>query len=318
MRVVILESLGISPERLTELKAPLEAQGVTFEEYTRTADAETLKQEVAEADALILANMPLSGEVIRSAENLKFIDVAFTGVDHVDLEAAKENGIAVSNASGYSNEAVAELTVGMALELARKMNNAELRCRAGKTKDGLPFSEIKGKTVGIIGLGKIGSRSAELFHAFGTEILAYNRSIHEDAADYVEQVSLWELLERSDYVLLHCPLTDQTRGLIGKAELERMKPTAFLINTARGPVVRTDDLVEALREEVIAGAALDVFDTEPPLDPEAPILNVPNVFVTPHMAFATEESMELRAQIVFRSLKAWLDGGQENVVLPRA
>ena len=117
--------------------------------------------------------------------------------------------------------------------------------------------------------------------------------------------------------MLHCPLTKETRGLIGRNELMRMKPTAFLINTARGPVVQTEALIEALNGEIIAGAASDVFDSEPPFDPDLPILNVPNLFVTPHIGFATEEAMDLRAQIVFDSVKAWLDGGQNSVVVPR-
>ncbi len=317
MNAVILEPLGISEERLAELKKPLEERGVVFTSYPRTADTEELKKEVADAEILILANMPLSGEVIASAEKARFLDIAFTGVDHVDIETCREKGIAVSNAAGYSTEAVAELTVGMALELARKMHTAELRCRAGMTKEGLSFTEIKDKTVGIIGLGKIGTRSAELFHAFGAKILSYSRTEHADAPAYVRQVSLWELLEQADYVVLHCPLTKETRGLIGRNELMRMKPTAFLINTARGPVVQTEALIEALNGEIIAGAASDVFDSEPPFDPDLPILNVPNLFVTPHIGFATEEAMDLRAQIVFDSVKAWLDGGQNSVVVPR-
>ena len=181
MNAVILEPLGISEERLAELKKPLEERGVVFTSYPRTADTEELKKEVADAEILILANMPLSGEVIASAEKARFLDIAFTGVDHVDIETCREKGIAVSNAAGYSTEAVAELTVGMALELARKMHTAELRCRAGMTKEGLSFTEIKDKTVGIIGLGKIGTRSAELFHAFGAKILSYSRTEHADA-----------------------------------------------------------------------------------------------------------------------------------------
>ncbi len=317
MNAVILEPLGIPEERLAELRKPLEEKGVVFTSYARTGDTEELKKEVADADILIIANMPLPGEVIAAAEKAKFLDIAFTGVDHVDIEACRENGIAVSNAAGYSTEAVAELTVGMALEMSRKMHNAELRCRAGMTKDGLRFTEIKGKTVGIVGLGKIGTRSAELFHAFGAKILAYSRTEHADAPSFVRQVSFWELLEQSDYVVLHCPLTKETRGLIGRNELMRMKPSAFLINTARGPVVQTDALIEALNEEIIAGAAADVFDTEPPFDPGLPILNVPNLFVTPHIGFATEEAMDLRAQIVFDSVNAWLEGGQNSVVVPR-
>ena len=167
MKVVIMESLGISEEELDARKKPLEEKGVEFVSYPRTLDVPTLIGQAKDADAMIIANMPMPGEVIRACDKLKYIDVAFTGVDHVGLDACKEKGVAVSNASGYSNEAVAELVIGMAVSLLRNVSKVEERARQGRTKDGLVGCEIKGRNVGIIGLGKIGMRSAELFHAFG-------------------------------------------------------------------------------------------------------------------------------------------------------
>ncbi|MBR3404841.1 MAG: hydroxyacid dehydrogenase [Firmicutes bacterium] len=316
-KIVIMESLGISEEELAKRKKPFEAEGHTFAEFPRTADKEQLVEEAKDADAMIIANMPMPGDVIAKLPKLKFIDVAFTGVDHVGLDQAKEKGIAVSNASGYSNEAVAELVIQMALTLMRNVRETEERCRAGLTKDGLVGCEIKGKTVGIVGLGKIGTRSAELFHAFGAEILAHSRTFHENAPDYVRQVSLEALLRESDIVVLHCPLNDSTRGMIDAEKIALMKKTAILINVARGPVVKTQDLADALKNGVIAGTGIDVFDKEPPLDQSEPLLNCPNTLVTPHIAFASKESMSLRAEIVFDNLKAWLEGGQKNVVLSR-
>ena len=316
MKVVILEGLGVSPAELAARKAPFEAEGIVFEEYSRTTDLAKLIEEAGDADALILANMPLPGELIRNCTKLKFIDIAFTGVDHVALDAAKERGIAVSNASGYSTEAVAELVLGTVLSAARKLRAVEDRCRTGGTKDGLVGWEIKGKTVGIVGLGKIGTRSAELFHAFGAKVLAQSRSVHPDAPEYVSQVGLEELLLRSDVVVLHCPLNESTKGLIDAEKLSCMKPGALLVNAARGPVVDENALVRALEDGRIAGACLDVFAKEPPLDPLSPVLNAPNTLVTPHIAFATRESMSLRAEIVFDNLRAWMDGAQENVILP--
>ena len=314
-KIVIMESLGISAEELAARKAPFEAAGHTFTDYAKTTDVPTLIAEAKDADAMILANMPMPGEVLSACENLKFIDVAFTGVDHVGLDAAKAKGIKVSNASGYSNEAVAELVFGMALSLARNLSAVEARCRAGGTKDGLVGWELQGKTVGIVGLGKIGSRTAALAHAFGCPVLAHSRTRHADAPDYIEQVELDELLRRSDIVVLHCPLNDSTRGLINTEKLALMKPTALLINVARGPVVVAKDLADALNNGVIAGAGIDVFDKEPPLDESEPLLHAKNCLLTPHVAFATKESMTLRAQIVFDNLQAWLDGGQKNAVL---
>ena len=310
-----MESLGISDRELAQRKAPFEAQGHVFDEYERSSDPETLIREAKDADVMILANMPMPARVLRACENLKFIDVAFTGVDHVGLEAARERGIVVSNASGYSNEAVSELVLGMALSLARNLSAVEEACRSGGTKAGLVGWELKGKTVGIICLGRIGSRSAELFHAFGCRILSHSRTVHKDAPDYVEQVSQDELLGRSDIVVLHCPLNDSTRGMIGAGELRKMKSTAMLINAARGPIVVTKDLAQALEDGVIAAAGIDVFDQEPPLPAEEPLLHCRNALVTPHVAFATRESMTLRAEIVFGNLRAWMDGRPQNLII---
>ena len=315
MKIAIMESLGISDEALKAKMAPFEAEGHTFSVFEKTTDVGTLIEEAKDADAMIIANMPMPAEVIANCPDLKFIDVAFTGVDHVGLDAAKEKGIKVSNASGYSNEAVPELAVGMALSILRNMREVEARCRAGETKAGLVGSELKGKTVGIIGLGNIGSRSAQIFHIFGTTILATSRTIHKNVKDYVIQVPLDELLKESDIVVLHCPLTADTKGLINKEKLALMKPTAILLNLARGPVVVSADLAEALKNGTIAAAGIDVFDKEPPLPADEPLLDAPNTLLTPHVAFATKESMLLRADIVFENLKAFLEGRQLNVIL---
>jgi len=315
VKTVIMESLGISAEELARYKKPFEDRGMVFSEYERTSDPERMIAQAKDADVMIVANMPVPERVIRACGQLKFIDVAFTGVDHIPLRAAGEMGIAVSNASGYSTEAVAELVLGMALSMARNLRAMEDRCREGKTKDGLIGWEIKGKTVGIIGLGKIGTRAAELFHAFGAEILAHSRTLHADAPAYIRQTTLEEVLEKADIVALHCPLNEETRGMINREKLGRMKKTALLINAARGPVVAEKDLLEALRSGDLAGAALDVFNSEPPLDPALPLLQTDHTLLTPHVAFATRESMQLRAQIVFDNLQSWLKGEQINRVI---
>jgi len=314
MKVVIMEGLGVSKEELASRKAPFEEKGVIFEEFDKTLEKETLVKQAQGADAMIIANMPMPGDVIAKCDNLKYIDVAFTGVDHVGLDVCKEKGIKVSNASGYSNEAVSELALGMVLSLARNMREVEARCRDHAGKDGLVGREIKGKTVGIVGLGKIGTRSAELFHTLGAEVIAHSRTIHKDAPSYVKQLSLDEVLKASDIVILHCPQTPETIGMINKEKLALMKKTAILINVARGPVVVSADLADALKAGTIAAAGIDVFDKEPPLGDDI-LLTAPNTLVTPHVAFATKESMSLRAEIVFDNLEAWMNGNQKNVVL---
>ena len=313
MKIAVLEGLGISAQAMEALEAPFVAAGHTFAHYDRTADAEALKRELAGAEAAILANMPLPAAAVESAETLRFIDVAFTGVDHVPMQVTAQRGITVSNASGYSNEAVPELTVAMALGLARNIAQSEAACRALGTKAGLVGFELKGKTVGIVGLGNIGRRSAELFHAFGCRILATSRHTHPDCPDYVTETTLEQVLTESDFVVLHCPLTPETRGMIDRERLALMKPSAMLINMARGPVVAAQDLADALNEGRIAGAGIDVFDKEPPLNAGEPLLHAAHTLLTPHTAFATRESMQLRAEIVFANLRAWMDGHPQNV-----
>ena len=221
MKIVLLESLSVSKECMKKYTDILEQEGHSFQCYERNDDPEVQIQEIGDADIVMIANMPLSGKVISACPNLKFIDVAFTGVDHVDLQAAREKGIAVSNASGYSNESVAELVLGMMLSLLRNVPQVEERCRKGMTKDGLVGRELKGKTVGVVGTGAIGSRVAELCHLFGCEIAAYDLFPKKNAPEYLHYGTLEEVLSKSDIVTLHCPLTEDSRNLINQDRIGR-------------------------------------------------------------------------------------------------
>ena len=302
MKIVLLESLGISREILTECAQPLLNLGHTFEAYPKDTDPKVQIERAKDADIIMIANMTLSGEVIRACKNLKLIDVAFTGVDHVDLTAAKEMGVKVSNAAGYSTQAVAEIALCLMLNLLRNIPQVEQRCRQGQTKEGLLGCELRGKTVGIVGAGAIGCRTAELCRAFGCKILGYKRHIKGNEPDFIEFTSLDELLHRSDIVSLHCPINEDSKHLINKDSIAKMKKGAYLINTARGPVVDSQALADALNNGYLAGAGIDVFETEPPLYVAHPLLHSKNTIVTPHVAFASEESMAARAQIVFDNL----------------
>ena len=316
MKIVLLESLGIPAELLKPYADKLEAKGHTFAAYDKNTDAQVQIDRAKDADVIMIANMPLKGEVIRACKNLKFINVAFTGVDHVDLAAAKEMGVKVSNASGYSTQSVAELALGMMLSLLRNVPQVEERCRAGKTKDGLVGTELRGKTVGIVGAGAIGQNTGRLCKAFGCKVIAYNHRPKQAAEGTIDEfVDLDTLTRESDIISLNCPLNDSTRGMFGAERIAMMKKTAILINVARGPVVDSRALADALNEGRIAGAGIDVFETEPPLDVNHPLLHTPNTIVTPHVAFASKESMALRAQIVFDSLDSFIAGKQVNVIL---
>ena len=202
----------------------------------------------------------------------------------------------------------------MMLSLLRNIPQVDARCRAGKTKDGLVGCELKGKTVGIVGTGAIGMTVAKLCHAFGCKIVAYNGFSHKENSDLITYLPLKEMLEVSDIVTLHCPLTEKSKKLINKEALSFMKKSAVLINAARGGVVDAEALADSLNNGKISGAGIDVFETEPPLDINHPLLKTPNTIVTPHIAFATKESMEKRAEIVFENLNQFLAGNHINKV----
>lgn len=313
MKIVLLEGLGVSDEIIENEASKLEKMGHTLTVYPKDINVNVQKERLKDADVAILANMPLAIDAVKEAKDLKFIDVAFTGVDHIPMNVAREKGIVVSNASGYATEAVAELCIATAIVMLRNVKKVQDRCREGRTKDGLIGSLLAGKTIGIVGAGAIGKRVAHYAKAFGCHTLAYSRSKVTDPV-FDEEVSLDELMERSDVVSLHCPLTDDTKGMIDASKIALMKKTAILINTARGAVVDSEALAAALNEEKIAGAIIDVFEKEPPLDIDHPLLHSKNTIVTPHIAFASKESLELRAEIVFNNLYAWLDGEPTNIV----
>ena len=315
MKIVLLESLGVSEETLAACAKPLTDAGHTFVAYPKDTDPQVQIERAKDADILMIANMPLSGEVILACKNLKFIDVAFTGVDHVDLDAAKEMGVKVSNAAGYSTQAVAEIALCMMLSLLRNIPQVEQRCRQGQTKDGLVGCELRGKTVGIVGAGAIGCRTAELCHAFGCKVLGYKRHVTGKEPSFIEFVSLDELLQQSDIVSLHCPINEESKHLINAQSIAKMKQGAYLINTARGPVVDSQAVADALNSGYLAGAGIDVFEKEPPLSTDHPLLHSKNTIVTPHVAFASAESMVARAQIVFDNIQSYLDGNQKNIIL---
>ncbi len=317
MKIVFLESLGISEEEFNRISKPLTDNGHELIVYDDgKTDDETLKTRIKDAEIAVLANMPLSGEVIDVADKLKYISVAFTGYDHIDIEKCKEKGIQVSNAGGYSTNSVAELTFGLIIALLRSIIPLEDAIREGGTKDGYRQLDLKGKTLGVIGTGEIGGAVAEIGLAFGCHVIAYNRSEKPKLIDKgVKYKSLDEVLQTSDIVTIHTPLTAETRGLIDKDKLALMKARSFLINTAVGPIVDNDALAEALHNGTIAGAGLDRVDMEPPVPADYPLLDAPNTVLAPHVGFATDEAMVRRAEITLNNIVQWEKGEQENIVL---
>lgn len=315
MKISLLEPIGVSQEEIEKLSGALVALGHEFTYYdTKTTDIEELKRRSAGQDVVMIANNPYPDEVVRAADSLKMIAVAFTGIDHVGLTACREKGIEVRNCAGYSNESVAELVIGMTLSLMRFGIRADEATRTGKTNAGLCGTEIAGKKVGIIGCGKIGTRTAQLFQAFGAEVSAYNRHESQTLKEMgVAQVSLDELLAESDIVSINMPLTPETRGFFDAEKIAKMKKSAILINCARGPIVDNEALAKALNEERIAAAGIDVFDMEPPIPADYCLLHAKHVLLAPHIAFLSQEAMGRRAIIEFDNVLAYVKGEEKNV-----
>lgn len=316
MKIVVMEPLGVALEKINALAAALQAAGHEFVYYTsKEAQQDKLLERVQDADIIMLANQPLSAEIINACPKLKMLSVAFTGVDHVALDACRARNILVCNAAGYSTNAVAELTFGLAISVIRNIVPCDARCRKAGTKDGLVGFELFGKTFGVVGTGAIGARVAKIAAAFGCRVLAYSRTAKQELVDAgVQYVSLDELLAQSDFVSLHVPLTDATRGLINADAIAKMKQGAVLLNTARGPVVDSAALAEALNAGKLAGAGIDVFEGEPPIAENHPLCSAKNTVLTPHVAFASREALETRADIVFANIEKWLNGAPQNVV----
>lgn len=315
MNISLLEPLGVPESLIDELSEPIKKAGHNFTYYdTKTTDPEELKKRSAGQDIVMIANNKYPASVINASKDLKLLAVAFTGIDHVDTQACKDNGVVICNCSGYSNICVAEQTIGMTISLLRYFSACDTTVRQGGTSSGLTGTEICGKRVGVIGCGEIGTKVAQLFLAFGAEVVAYARHERENVkALGVKYVSLEELLSTSDIVTLHTPNNASTRGLLGKKEFALMKKSAIFINCARGPIVDNKALADALNDGVIAGAGIDVYDMEPPIPSDYPLMNAKNLLLTPHVAFLTKEAMVRRAHIEFENVLAYLNGTPQNV-----
>lgn len=313
MKIVFLEPLGIPQQQLEQMaRDTVEGRAEVVCYDNRVEDVPTLIERSKDADVVVLSNFAYRKEVIEHCPNLKLIVVAFTGVDHVDIAYCKERGITVCNCAGYSTVAVADLVFGMLISLYRNIIPCNEVVRKGGTKNGLIGCELEGKKFGIIGTGAIGTRVGRIAQAFGCEVYAWSRTVKPETGFHY--VSLEELLSTCDIVSLHVPQTAETIGLMDTEKLALMKPEAVLINTARGPIVDSKALAEALKNGKLAGAAVDVFEVEPPVPQDHPLWDAPNLIATPHVAFASKEAMQKRAVIVMDNLDQWLKGTPINVI----
>jgi glycerate dehydrogenase len=300
-----------------ELRRPAFAH--TWSEYPSTSDEE-IEARLADATIAISSKIPLRAATLEKLPRIQFIAVAGTGVDVFDLDYCRAKGVIVSNVGGYAQHTVPEHAFMLILALARNLPAYQRDVRAGLWQQaqpfchlGAPLTDLHGKTIGIVGEGAIGQGTARIARGFGMRVLFADHP--EPRASGVDYTPLDQLLAESDVVTLHCPLTPATRGLIGEAQLERMKPGALLINTARGGLVDEHALLAALRQGRIGGAALDVLTAEPPRAGN-PLLDadLPNLIITPHVAWASREAMQSFAEQLIGNIEGFVAGSPRNRV----
>lgn len=317
MKIVVLDGYTLNPGDLTWDKLKQLGE-VIF--YDRTPPEKVLER-ASGAEVILTNKTPVSKEVIRQLPDLKYIGVLATGYNIIDINAAKQQEIIVSNAPGYSTDSVVQMTFALLLELTLRVQRHSDSVFTGKWAGSsdfcywdFPLVELAGKTFGIIGFGHIGQKVADVASAFGMKIIANSRTqTNQSHRINFKWVSVPELMAEADVISIHCPLFPETKGMINKDSLKRMKRSAYLLNTSRGPIVVDQDLADALNNDMIAGAGIDVLSTEPP-QKDNPLFNAKNCLITPHISWATFEARTRLMDIVVNNLSAYISGNPVNVV----
>lgn len=313
MKIVILDGGTTNPGDISW--EPLEKLG-SLTCYDTTA-REDIPVRAYDADAVILNRINMDQEIMEQLPNLKYIGTLSTGYNTIDIKYAAQRGITVCNVPLYCAETVAQMTFALLLELCNHVSRHSLMVHEGKWNESISaglreWFELRGKNLGIIGYGNIGRKVADIGRAFGMNILVHSRS-HKELPAGDRFVSLEELAAQSDVISVHCPLTDETRGLIDKNTLSLMKKSTLIVNTSRGAVINEKDLADALNNGAIAGAGLDVMSAEPP-KADDPLLSAPNCIITPHIAWSSREARTRLVDTVAENLSRFMEGIPQNQV----
>ena len=318
-KIVVLDRDGL-PERI-QIARPMRSH--EWVEYG-TTDAASVAKRLESADIAITNKVPINSEVLRRCPNLKHIAVTATGYNIVDIDACIKNSVSVSNVPSYAATTVSEHVIASSLMLRREIPRYANSVQSGDWQKssmfclfGKPFSNLSGSTIGLIGMGEIGKATAQKAHALGMNVQFCARREHDPIqAPYANQVELKKLLQSSDILSIHCDLNDSTLGMIGGEELSLMKRGSILINTARGGIVNEKAAVKAIQDQHLGGLAFDVLETEPPSEasPLLSISHLPNVLITPHIAWASEQAMRHLANTVAENIEAFLNGNPTNIV----
>lgn len=318
-KIVVLDGYTLNPGDLSwEKMAQLGALTV----YDRTEKTiEAILRAIGDAPVVITNKTPITADMIHNLPEIRYIGVLATGYNVVDVEAARERGIVVTNIPDYSTASVAQFTFALLLEMCHHAGAHNDAVKSGQWTNSKDFSfwnypliELAGKTLGVIGFGRIGKAVAQIAQIFGMRVLAFNRNRDEKLlSDYGRYVSLEELLATSDVISLHCPLTRETEGIINRETIGKMMDGVMIINTARGGLVNEEDLSQALNSGKVASAAVDVVSVEPVLE-DNPLLKAKNCLITPHIAWAPKEARERLMDIAVGNLSAFLSGAPVNMV----
>ena len=319
MKIVVLDGYTENPGDISW--APLEALGeVTVYDRTSYVDDPVIAERLGDAEIAVINKTPISKATIDACPDLKAVAVLATGYNVVDYEYAKEKGIPILNVPVYGTDNVSQFAVSLLLEVCSHIGHHNDSVHAGEWASNVdwcywhfPMIEVSGKTAGIIGLGKIGVNTAKILRAMNVNVIAYDAFQSEAGKAVAEYVELDELLAKSDFIFLHCPLFPSTRGIINKDNIAKMKDGAILINNSRGPLVVEQDLADALNSGKLAAAAVDVVSTEP-IKADNVLLTAKNCIITPHISWATREARERIMQTTADNIKAFMDGAPVNVV----
>ena len=317
MKIVVLDGYTENPGDLSWEGL---AQFGQLRVYDRTGSEEEVIRRIGEAEVVFVNKVPISRRVLDACPNIRFISVLATGYNVIDVKAAAEKGIPVSNVPAYGTAAVAQFAMALLLEVCHHVAHHSEAVHQGRWASNpdwcfwdYPLIELSGKTMGIIGFGRIGQATGRIARAMGMEVLAYSRSVREEAKELAEYVDLDSLLARSDVIVLHCPLFPDTEGIINKANIAKMKDGVIIINNSRGQLVVEQDLAEALNSGKVLAAGLDVVSTEP-IRPDNPLLGAKNCLITPHISWAPRESRQRIMDASVENLRAFLAGKPVNVV----
>ena len=319
MNIAVLDGYTENPGDISW--APLEALGeVTVYDRTSYEESPLIAKRIGDAEIVVVNKTPVSRETMVQCPNLKAIAVLATGYNVIDCEYAKSRGIPVMNVPVYGTDNVSQFAVSLLMEVCSHIGHHNESVHAGEWANNpdwcywhYPMIEVSGKTAGIIGLGRIGVNTAKILNAMNVHVIAYDSYPSEAGKQVAEYVELDELLAKSDFIFLHCPLFPSTRGIINKENIAKMKDGVIIINNSRGPLIVEQDLYEALESGKVAAAAVDVVSTEP-IKPDNVLLKAKNCIITPHISWATKEARERIMQTTAENIQSVIDGAPRNVV----